>query len=150
MTQHSTWARKHYPFLLCKCNRGVGVVDENHECQIIDHDIQLKYFDRSKTRWERKKSKDNNYTTKDHADWIDNNNFGISHFGLSPLLLKRENIRFDVFHLCVAITKRLMNYTREFVQMQSCDFQIKFFNTLSKFWDEFQLLIWKCNKDFLF
>ena len=32
--------------------------------------------------------------------------------------------------------------------MQSCDFQIKFFNTLSSFWGEFHLLIWKCNKDF--
>ena len=41
-----------------------------------------------------------------------------------------------------------MEYTREFVQMQSCDFQVKFFNTLSKFWDEFHLLIWKCNKEF--
>ena len=102
-----------YPFLLCKCNRGSGVVDENHVCEIIDHDNQLKYFDRSKKRWERRKSNNKKeskeiYTIKDHADWVDNNNFGVSHFGLSPLLLKRENIRFDVFHLCVAITKRLM------------------------------------------
>ena len=87
ITQHSSWSRKHYPFLLCKCNRSDGVVNENHECKIIDHDDQLKYYDRSKKRWERKKSKDENYTTKDHADWIDENNFGISHFGLSPLLL---------------------------------------------------------------
>ena len=48
ITQHSSWARKNHPFLLCKCNRGNGVVDENHVCEIIDHDNQLKYFDRSK------------------------------------------------------------------------------------------------------
>ena len=41
-----------------------------------------------------------------------------------------------------------MTYTRDFVQMLSCDFQIKFYNVLSSFWDEFQLLVWKCNKDF--
>ena len=48
ITQHSSWARKHYPFLLCKCNRSDGVVNENHECKIINHDDQLKYYDRSK------------------------------------------------------------------------------------------------------
>ena len=44
MTQHSLWSRKNYPFLLCKCNRGNGVVDENYVCEIIDHDDQLKYL----------------------------------------------------------------------------------------------------------
>ena len=32
--------------------------------------------------------------------------------------------------------------------MLSCDFQTKFCNVLSSFWDEFQLLVWKSNKDF--
>lgn len=41
-----------------------------------------------------------------------------------------------------------MTYTRDFVQMLSCDFQIKFHNVLSSFWDKFQFLVWKCNKDF--
>ena len=48
-----------------------------------------------KTR--KKDKKDNNYTTKDHGDWVDEENFGISHFGLSPSIFPRENIRFDVF-----------------------------------------------------
>ena len=46
ITQRSSWARKFHPFLLYKCNRGNGVVDENRVCEIIDHDNQLKYFDR--------------------------------------------------------------------------------------------------------
>ena len=148
ITQHSSWSRKNHPFLLCKCQRGEGVADESHECITIKDDEQLQLYDCSTRRWERKTSKDETYTTKDHADWVDEKNFGVSHFGLSPLHFKRENIRFDVFHLCVAITKRLMTYTRDFVQMLSCDFQIKFYNVLSSFWDEFQLLVWKCNKDF--
>ena len=32
--------------------------------------------------------------------------------------------------------------------MLSCDFQIEFYNVLSSFWDEFHLLVWKCNKNF--
>ena len=32
--------------------------------------------------------------------------------------------------------------------MLSCDFHTKFHNVLASFWDEFQLLVWKCNKDF--
>ena len=32
--------------------------------------------------------------------------------------------------------------------MQSYEFQVKFFNILSSFWNEFQLLVWKCNKKF--
>ena len=31
--------------------------------------------------------------------------------------------------------------------MLSCDFQTKFCNVLASFWDEFQLLVWKTNKD---
>ena len=41
-----------------------------------------------------------------------------------------------------------MNYTRDFVFMLSCDFQTKFYNVLASFWDEFQLLVWKTNKEF--
>ena len=41
-----------------------------------------------------------------------------------------------------------MNYTRDFVFMLSCDFQTKFYNVLTSFWGEFQLLVWKTNKEF--
>ena len=32
--------------------------------------------------------------------------------------------------------------------MLSCDFQTKFCNVLTSFWDEFQLLVWKTDKEF--
>ena len=126
-----------------------GVVNNlNHKCKIIPHDDQVKYYKRSQKKWERKVSKGNDWTVKNHADWIDENNFGISHFGLSPLLLQREDIWFDVFHLSVAITKRLMTHIRNFVFMLSVEFQIKFYNALTEFWEAFHLIIWKCNKNF--
>ena len=31
LTQHSLWNRKNHPFLLCKCKRGAGARDINHD-----------------------------------------------------------------------------------------------------------------------
>ena len=55
--------------------------------------------------WKRKKEKDESYRTKDHADWVYENNIGILHFGLSPSLLQRRNIRFDVFTFVFQLLK---------------------------------------------
>ena len=41
MTQHLLWNRKNHPFLLCKCSRGDGVLNNNHVCKIIDHNEQV-------------------------------------------------------------------------------------------------------------
>ena len=88
LTQHSSWSRKNHPFLLCKCQRGEGVEDfKSHECTLIEDDEQLKLHNRSDKRWKRKTSKDETCTTKEHADWVDKKNFGVSHFGLSPELI---------------------------------------------------------------
>ena len=37
LTQHSLFNRKHFPFLLCTCGRGEGVLNENHKCQFVSH-----------------------------------------------------------------------------------------------------------------
>ena len=48
LTQHSLFNRKFHPFLLCKCQRGEGVINNtNHECKIISHDEQIQYYNRS-------------------------------------------------------------------------------------------------------
>ena len=39
-TAHSLHNRRHHPFLLCKCQRGQGCIDENHECVLIPHKKQ--------------------------------------------------------------------------------------------------------------
>ena len=111
LTQRSLYNRKHHPFLLCKCQRGVGVQNSNHECELINHDDQVKHYNRSEHRWNNKRncSGEASWTVKQHMDWVDKENFGISHFGLSPDLLRCDNIRFDVFHLRCAVTRRLMD-----------------------------------------
>ena len=72
-----------------------------------------------------------------HRAWIDQNNSGISHFGMDPSHLRRDLICFDVFQLRSAITKKLMLYLREFILKQSCDLMDRFYNkVLNKFWGE--------------
>ena len=98
LTQHSLFNRKHYPFLLCKCQRGAGVKDPNHKCVMISDEEHCQWYNRSLRRWKNKEA-DENYKEGEHMDWIDKNNYGISHFGFNSALLPRESIRFDVFHL---------------------------------------------------
>ena len=119
ITDHSKWNRKHHPFLLCKCARGQGVINEDHECEFITPKDSNYYWERSMRRWNntRKKrgEKGEEYTRKQHLDWIDQWNYGVSHFGFSESLLPRSSIRFDVFHLGCGISRRLMSYVRVFI-----------------------------------
>ena len=99
LTQHSQWSRKVHPFLLCACQRGKGVTDPNHECQIITHSDQVTLFERSKRRLERQLEKQlsepkHKYNEGIHRDWCDVNNSGITHYGFHPDVLPRDNIRF--------------------------------------------------------
>ena len=50
LTQHSLFNRLFHPLLLCKCQRGEEVVDENHECVPITHDEQILRWNRSLKR----------------------------------------------------------------------------------------------------
>ena len=56
LMQHSLFSRKFHPFLLCKCKRGEGVIDNiDHECKIISHEDQIEYYNRSICRWKNKR-----------------------------------------------------------------------------------------------
>ena len=96
LTQHSLFNRKHFPFLLCKCQRGQGVTDENHECQYVGHEEQCNSWGRSLRRWNNQMRDvgPNKYKYTDHMKWIDDKNHGISHFDFHPTLLNRDSLRF--------------------------------------------------------
>ena len=152
LTQHSLYNRKHYPYILCKCMRGEAVRDPNHVCKLISHDEHLRLWDRSKRRWTEKRKnlkRNEKYDAEDHKDWIDQKNLGISHFGIHPNYLRNDHIRFDVFHMTCAITKRLMCCVREFILKQSCDLMDEFnTNIIGSFWGAYNVQVWKLNKDF--
>lgn len=150
LTQHSQWNRKFNPFLLCTCSRGEGVRNNKiHQCKIKSHEEQIQSYNRSKRRWDLKRSTTPNYTVKNHMDWIDENNDGCSHFGIHPSLMPRDGIRFDTFHMKCSVTKRLMGSLRSFLLNQSTDVIESFATTvLRKFWNDYHLYVWKNKKNF--
>ena len=151
LCQHSQWNRKEQPYLLCACKRGEGVLKpDTHSCSLRSHSDEIRLWKKSEKKWEHKRSKKgDNYTKKLHADWCDEKNKGVSHFGLHPDLLPRDGIRFDTFHLKCAITRRMMDSLRALVLNQSDEVQKKFkSDVLSSFWNEFHLFVWKSGKKF--
>ena len=152
LTGHSLWNRRHYPYLLCKCKRGEGVqrnTDASFECSIIPHNEQVRRFDRSAEKYRRKREElGENYTIKKHMDWVDEHNLGVSHFGIHPNYLRRDAIRFDIFHMKCAISKNLIAYVRDFVLSQSTEFMDTFHTHLRTFWGEFHMFVWEENRPF--
>ena len=150
LTQHSVWNRKYKPFLLCNCLRGEGVTgNEEHRCVKISHENQIASYQRSRRRWDLKTRRDQSYTVKKHMDWIDQNNNGISHFGLHPDLLPRDGIRFDTFHMKCALTRKLIGYLRKILLNQSTDISDNFCSeVLRKFWNDYHLYVWRNKKNF--
>ena len=53
-----------------------------------------------------------------HKKWADEENYGITHFGLDPRTFKYSKIRYDTFHMICQVTRRLMNYLRRFMNRQ--------------------------------
>ena len=150
LTQHSAWNRKHKPFLLCNCLRGEGVTgNKEHRCEKILHENQILSYMRSKRRWDLKTTRDQSYTVKKHRDWIDQNNSGISHFGLHPDLLPRDGIRFDTFHMKCALTRKLIGHLRKILLNQSTEVIDNFCSeVLRKFWNDYHLYVWRNKKNF--
>ena len=88
------------------------------------------------------------YSKKDHMDWVDQSNLGVSHFGIHPESLRPDLLRFDTFHMKCAITRNLINYTRMFInQVSSFEKRREFYNVLSRFWNTYHIHVWnsKCN-----
>ena len=151
LTQHSLFNRKHYPFLLCKCQRGQGVKDINHKCELISQEETLRLHDRSLRKWTRKRgipTVGDKWTVKLHMDWVDEKNFGISHFGIHPNTLRRDRLRFDVFHLRCAITRRMMAYLQGFILGTTPDLIEEFNAIISDIWSTYNVLLFNMDKTF--
>ena len=149
LTQHSQWNRKYHPFLLCKCKREDGLDDSEHDCDMWTDDSYKNAWDRSKKRWEYKSSRDPSYIKSKHRDWCDKDNFGVTHYGISPSLLQIETIRMDVFHCKCAIIRRMMECTRRLVLKHS-SLLVKSFteNVLKNIFSEFHIFCWNNGLNF--
>ena len=58
-------------------------------------------------------------------------------------------VTFDVFHLRCAQTRKLMEYLRKYIRIQSFELQDYFHDVLKPFWQDYELLIWRLNKPFI-
>ena len=155
LTQHAQWNRKNNPFLLCNCSRGAGVRNNNnHVCTWLTHEEQIEKYDRSERRWRKKRNEPippsgKEYTVKDHMDWVDSSNVGVSHFGIHPDLLPCNELRFDTFHMKCAVTQKLMGFLRRFMMNQATDVIESFTSDiLGSFWKDFHLYVWNNKKNF--
>jgi hypothetical protein len=149
LTQHCLFNCKHHPFLLCKCKRGEGITNPDHECVWLTHEEQCHNYKYSLRKWNRVLSKlkeGETYTRTKHMKWCDEHNLGVSHFGLPPEIFCRSNIRFDIFHLRGSISRRLMMYLRKFIMMQSEELMTSFSTILEEIWREYLVDIWNLNK----
>ena len=155
LTQHAQWNRKENPFLLCNCSRGAGVRNNNnHVCTWLTHEEQIEKYNRSERRWNKKRNEPvppsgKEYTVRDHMDWVDSSNVGVSHFGIHPDLLPRDGLRFDTFHMKCAVTRKLMGFLRIFLLNQATDVIESFSNDiLGSFWKDYHLYVWNNKKNF--
>ena len=154
LTQHSQWNRKHHPFLLCSCKRNIGVLNnETHVCNFITDEEYMIAWERSLKRWEAKRKRllpnDRRYDESHHRDWCDANNDGVTHFGVDPQSFPISSIRFDMFHLSAAITRRVMNYMRNLMLKQSSKLRKEFSKSvLLEFWPEFHVYCWNNKLNF--
>ena len=138
LTQHSTFTRKHHPFLLCKCRRGECFRNKNHKCNMLSTKEYKKLYDKSKKIY--------GITcvgVKEHKDWCDEYNFG-----LSPDIFPLEYISIDVFHCRCAVTRRIQHHLRMFMIKQEPMIKVEFTKLLMSFWSEYKIIIWNCNKPF--
>ena len=148
LTEHSMWNRKYYPFLLCGCLNGNGVVNPDHVCTFLtDKEIAM-YFAKSLVKFQEAKTEDRTYNEKRHRDYCDKHLKGITHFGFDPYELLRSNCRFDVFHLRAQMTRKLLDHLRKFIRKYSSAIQCRFSQMLLPIWGEFKVNHWNCNKPF--
>ena len=105
-----------FDYLVLAANLYLNVKDPEHECEIVSDAERLELYNKSKNKYDQESFLNVAYSRKTHRKWCDIDNFGITHFGVHPTDLSREHIRFDVFHMRSAITRKLLNRFRSFMR----------------------------------
>ena len=107
--------------MFCKCNKREGVVhNETHVCTPITDAENMKFYNKAKGMYktmyanhtdDQGKTNEKKVINQLH-ECIGNSNFGITGLGIHPDILPISMVRPDVFHLCMGVTKRLLNHTQ--------------------------------------
>jgi len=104
------------------------------------------FFNQSKQKYE---SGATSYDEAAHRDWADEENWGVTHFGITPNALPLDSMRFDVFHMSCAILRKVMYAVRDCVNSMSTELKMEFTDdVLRTFFGAFHLYCWNCNFSF--
>ena len=49
----------------------------------------------------------------------DEENYGVTHFGIPNALMKLSTIRFDILHLKLSVTRKILTFTRSFLEKKN-------------------------------
>ena len=114
MLQCLAWSRLHKPFCSCDCRRGAGALPD-HVCSMFSNETYCELYKRSKQQMLSAAilaaaRRSGQYTNKDHRNWVDEHNSGVSHMGLPPESWTILSLAFDVFHGRVNYVKLQVDY----------------------------------------
>jgi len=134
LTQHSFWSRRNHPFILCKCKWGQAVANYGtHRYRIIKDIDQVKYYDRSKMKFEELYGNDyTKFNTNKHREWADESNYGITHFGIHPNDLLNSHIGFDALHCRLSVGRGILSFIRKYLEGSGYILKEKFCEILCK------------------
>ena len=119
MLQCLAWSRKYRPFCGCECERGEAF--STKECKKITNKKYREYKRKSEQRWNMRNiiasgRRSNKYTDGNHMDWVDEFNFGVSHFGVPPDDWDISSLVYDIFHGCGNYVKLQLRYARRLLE----------------------------------
>ena len=94
-------------------------------------------YERSSVHFEARptNSRFPDYSEKDHKDYCNRYNSGITHFGITPERLDIENMFIDIFHLRSGITRKMLHYLRHIIDGMHISVQKVFFSYFTNLWD---------------
>ena len=117
MLNHTGWASKYHSYLICECEKGDSLRNENR-CKLITNERYKQLYNNSHSYFSqqtRKQAQDEShpsYTNEMHKTWCSIHNSGMTHRHFLPLTYNVEGIRFDIFHGRSGTLKIMIGYIR--------------------------------------
>ena len=147
LTQHSLFNRLFHPYLLCRCGRMESatntctrLTDEEYETLQKKSEIKLRLTltndYNNKSLNELSDSEFLNLMNK-HRIWCDTDNYGITHFGINNKFMKISDVRFDILHLKLSVTRKIITFICDFLITKSYKNQQRFSTILKQKWGKF-------------
>ena len=109
---------------------------------------QVSLYYRQSHIWDKVRTKyGDNYKSDSYGYWADEQNFGISHYGINPYHPCRDCIKLNVFYLRISITRLILKFIQHFIISQPVQYTEYFSQILANAQGIFSIPLWNCNKE---